>query len=344
MLVFLKQHFLTLFLVFGFSVKLALYRNSKDIQLGYLWMTVFCTLVLIAQNMLRATFGSSPELSFWRTLAAMLGLAVRPVAALGIMMVVGWRSPIRKYLPIPAVVNALAMCTAFFTSWVIRFEGSREIRGPLWYLPFAVAALYAAITLWFIYRYYRRSHVLTRIALYVSTLCCMAAVALDVTLHSSHFNAALITAAIFFFMLLRSQDNMLDALTGLRSRRAWFDDAESFSSRVSAVAAVELTGLKQINEADGIPAGDRALATVARCIRSSTAKETYGYRVGGGKFALLFLSQPEEAVSAQLDRIRSRAEQYGFRVLTGSAVLTGGESVDELYGLACRKVSEEDPV
>ena len=95
MLVFLKQHFLTLFLVFGFSVKLALYRNSKDIQLGYLWMTVFCTLVLIAQNMLRATFGSSPELSFWRTLAAMLGLAVRPVAALGIMMVVGWRSPIR---------------------------------------------------------------------------------------------------------------------------------------------------------------------------------------------------------------------------------------------------------
>ena len=49
MLEFLTTHFITILLMAGFSLKLAMRREAKGTEIRYLWLTVFCTVILSRQ-------------------------------------------------------------------------------------------------------------------------------------------------------------------------------------------------------------------------------------------------------------------------------------------------------
>ncbi len=77
-----------------------------------------------------------------------------------------------------------------------------------------------------------------------------------------------------------------DALTGLLSRRAWFEAATS--GRPSALAIFDIDHFKVVNDLYGHPAGDRVLRQVAA--RLTEAIEPVGVvgRIGGEEFGALF--------------------------------------------------------
>ncbi len=111
--------------------------------------------------------------------------------------------------------------------------------------------------------------------------------------------------------LSRMQDlAMVDELTGLKNRRAFFDDAEpavAASRRRKqpiAVALLDLDFFKDVNDTYGHAVGDLVLKEVARRITSTLREEQIVGRLGGEEFvALLPDTTPAQALIA-IERVR----------------------------------------
>ena len=84
-----------------------------------------------------------------------------------------------------------------------------------------------------------------------------------------------------------------DSLTRLGNHRGFHHDfSEAIARRASSGAvltlmAIDLDGLKQINDAHGHPAGDAHIKKVAECLKQAVAREGAVYRTGGDEFMVL---------------------------------------------------------
>lgn len=96
----------------------------------------------------------------------------------------------------------------------------------------------------------------------------------------------------------------IDPLTGAYNRRYYEEQLQDLSS-LSALAFLDLDGLKAVNDTWGHPAGDAALKAAADailgCIRGTDALIRYG----GDEFLLVFWDMPRKAFAAKLEQIRS---------------------------------------
>ncbi len=84
-----------------------------------------------------------------------------------------------------------------------------------------------------------------------------------------------------------------DSLTGVLSRRAWFDAAEQILP--AAIALFDIDHFKRINDLYGHPAGDEALRTGAQRIVAAVGEGALVGRLGGEEFGVLFYSDLETA-------------------------------------------------
>ncbi len=84
-----------------------------------------------------------------------------------------------------------------------------------------------------------------------------------------------------------------DALTGVLSRRAWFEIASM--NRPTALAVFDIDRFKAINDAHGHPAGDAVLKEVAERLAAAAGDQAIVGRLGGEEFGLLFEGSLAEA-------------------------------------------------
>jgi diguanylate cyclase (GGDEF)-like protein len=105
------------------------------------------------------------------------------------------------------------------------------------------------------------------------------------------------------------QASRTDALTGVGNRRA-FD--ETLSATLSAatrqghevtVVAVDLDGLKRINDTEGHAAGDAALMALVRAFYTQLRDEDRVFRVGGDEFVILLPFTSVDAAELLMQRI-----------------------------------------
>ena len=128
-----------------------------------------------------------------------------------------------------------------------------------------------------------------------------------------------------------------DALTGVLSRRAWFELAES--RRPSAIAIFDVDSFKTINDTRGHPGGDVVLRAVAERITEAVDSVGTVGRLGGEEFAVLFLGPLAEAEAA--------AQRAVEQVAAEPVTLPGGDSlrVTVSGGLApCRRQTDTPAV
>ena len=131
-----------------------------------------------------------------------------------------------------------------------------------------------------------------------------------------------------------------DALTGLpnfRSFRARLEEevrrADRYKSPL-ACAMMDLDGLKQINDALGHGAGNRAIQAFGDAIRSELRDTDFGARYGGDEFVVLFPQTAAEQTQLFAERLRRRLQrvsaELGIPVRTsiGVASLTGGTKAE----------------
>lgn len=128
-----------------------------------------------------------------------------------------------------------------------------------------------------------------------------------------------------------------DALTGLFNRRHFFANAGRLieeaqaKKRKSAVAILDIDDFKQLNDSHGHDFGDRALASVARCLAQSVDSSSHLLaRIGGEEFAILFPGLDAKAAMRLSDHIRLDISHETLVVGDQQVTLTASIGVAEI--------------
>jgi diguanylate cyclase (GGDEF)-like protein len=125
-----------------------------------------------------------------------------------------------------------------------------------------------------------------------------------------------------------------DALTGLRNRRAFDEEAElelarhQRSGEPLTLVVLDLDGLKQINDRHGHQAGDDALRAVADALKHETRAIDGCYRWGGDEFAMLLPGADRASAEAIGVRISARLE--GRRLRAGGLPVSASSGMVEI--------------
>lgn len=141
-------------------------------------------------------------------------------------------------------------------------------------------------------------------------------------------------------------DALGDALTGLNNRRAWDKLLQTEESRcrryghAACVIALDLDGLKQVNDALGHSAGDELLAKAGSLLRSSCRAEDIVARVGGDEFAILAVETSLPQGEAFVGRLESVFASEGVEISIGLAARTPAGSLEETWREADRLMYE----
>lgn len=129
--------------------------------------------------------------------------------------------------------------------------------------------------------------------------------------------------------LSRMQDlAMVDELTGLKNRRAFFDDAEPAvaaarrRSQPIAVALLDLDFFKDVNDTYGHAAGDLVLKEVAHRITSTLREEQIVGRLGGEEFVALLPDTTAAQALIAIERVRRAVGANQIQLPGGGPAIT----------------------
>ena len=116
-----------------------------------------------------------------------------------------------------------------------------------------------------------------------------------------------------------------DELTGLLNRRGFLDQVARLFAEPApapgAIAFVDINGLKQVNDLEGHPAGDRLIDTIAQTIRTIVRPDDVVGRLGGDEFAVFARGLAPGALLERLDTVLTvRASVGTAEVLTADDV------------------------
>jgi diguanylate cyclase (GGDEF)-like protein len=124
-----------------------------------------------------------------------------------------------------------------------------------------------------------------------------------------------------------------DAMTGLANRRL-LEETLIFriynarrDGRAFSIAAIDLDGLKQVNDNEGHAAGDRLLKSAAAGWMSALRAGDSLARVGGDEFVLVLSDADLEAATSAVQRLRDATPHVAF---SAGVVSWSGQGLEEL--------------
>lgn len=122
----------------------------------------------------------------------------------------------------------------------------------------------------------------------------------------------------------------IDVMTGFANRRVYEADMNARASAPAqanlAYIAIDINGLKAVNDSQGHDVGDKLIVGASRCIEAAFRGVGKPYRIGGDEFVIL-----AEATPDQLNRL---FEDYEARTLAWSR--ENNLALTTSFGYACR--------
>ena len=327
------EHYLAFLLILIIS-SILLIRTvlSERVNQGRFWITLLVCALLVAQDVLEQYAQMDPARRDLRMITSIAGYTLRPAAVLGLLLVVwpggrpGW------FLWIPAVLNGLLYCSALFLPLAFSFDQDYSFqRGPLGGAVFFVCIGYLLLILFTIHIRFRDHRAGDIFVIYLSALGCIGAMVVDYLREEITLISAILISTLVFYLFLRSQDMDRDSLTGLWNRRTFYEDCRKNANAITAVASIDMNGLKRTNDELGHDAGDRALRMIGRGLRSIMDRKTIAYRIGGDEFMILFLHSVEMEVLQKVTGFMDEMKKIGMSVAIGLA--SKQECGDSLDGM-----------
>ena len=144
------------------------------------------------------------------------------------------------------------------------------------------------------------------------------------------------------YATFKAYEGTLDPLTGLMTRRAFFQTCSRVLREQQPQGGyflmVDLDHLKEINDTFGHPEGDRVIRQVGQCLKDSFGEQALAARMGGDEFALL-LWEPISRQELEVALRHFTEKIHGFTwgdgrpvsCSAGALPLTGPCAPEELY-------------
>ena len=152
--------------------------------------------------------------------------------------------------------------------------------------------------------------------------------------------------------IVQEEENAgIDVLTGFPNRRQYEDELKKLLSEPMpedlVYIAIDMNGLKDVNDTYGHDVGDNLIVGAAQCIEQCFGKLGKRYRIGGDEFVVLIAAGKED-LPMLLGEFEKRMKQWSEdHVITLSAAFGSaghaefpGKSVTELARIADRRMYE----
>ena len=107
---------------------------------------------------------------------------------------------------------------------------------------------------------------------------------------------------LVYYVFLLQQFTTRDQLTNLLNRQCYYADLEKLKDSLTALIAIDMNGLKEINDGKGHAEGDRALKAIAECFEKAVEQKHHIYRIGGDEFTILCTGADEKKIKPILFR------------------------------------------
>jgi len=338
------EHYLAFLLILIVScVLLSRSITSERVDQGKFWITLLVCTLLILQDIMERYAQADPARRDLRVITSIAGYILRPAAVLGFLLVIwpagrpGW------FLWIPFVLNALLYSTAVSLPLTFSFDSDYSFqRGPLGGAVFVVCFIYLILILVMIRIRFRDRRIRDIIVIYLCALGCVGAMLVDYVFEGITLISAILISCLVFYLFLRAQDMDHDPLTRLWNRRIFYEDCKKYRNAVTAVASIDMNGLKKTNDELGHDAGDRALKMIGRGLYSVTGRKTIAYRIGGDEFMLLFIHCTEEEIRRAVMAFLDELWRVGLSAAIGLATRQEcGDSLDKMIQVSDQRMYED---
>lgn len=136
----------------------------------------------------------------------------------------------------------------------------------------------------------------------------------------------------------------IDSLTGLKNRRAFFDEASGERQRAVRARSpfllmmVDIDHFKKVNDTWGHAVGDQALSMVAAALLSNARKYDSVYRFGGEEFVIVVPECDRDSAESVAQRYRKSIETIVLETDKGSLSLTAS------IGVSIHDVDNPQPI
>ena len=338
------EHYLAFLLILIVSCVL-LSRNimSERADQGKFWITLLVCALLIIQDMMEKYAQMDPARRDLRIITSIAGYILRPAAVLGFLLVIWPAGRPSWFLWIPFVLNSLLYGTAVSLPLTFSFDSNYSFqRGPLGGTVFFVCFIYLILILVMIRIRFKDRRIRDIILIYLCALGCVGAMMVDYVFEGMTLISAILISCLVFYFFLRAQDMDHDSLTRLWNRRIFYEDCRNHRSAVTAVASIDMNGLKKTNDDLGHDAGDRALKMIGRGLYNVTGRKTIAYRIGGDEFMLLFIHCNEEEIRQAIKSFLDEMWRTGLSVAIGLATRQEcGDSVDKMIRVSDQRMYED---
>lgn len=327
----LYRHWVTIFTILVFAIKLWPRKRFRNTETRYFWLTVSSTLILVVEDIIEVICASDPSLRFCRIFVSIIGYTMRSVAALSLLLVVLPQKKRRFICWIPALITLLTSSTAFFSDIAFGYDSNYDFyRGPLGYVAFAVPIFYAVMILVIFFKDFSERSSIEILIVPASVMFCLSSSFLDALFGGVRLNEALIICGVIFYLILYSNDIRRDPLTNLLNRQAFNDDCINYNKSIEAAASMDMNGLKEINDTLGHEGGDKALKKIGECMSKACDEKTLVYRVGGDEFVILFLHSDEKIISDVIKKVAEDVTRAGYSISKGYALRGREDSIDDI--------------
>ena len=286
--------------------------------------------------------GNQIERSVFRPILGAVNYSLVSFILVEIIMIVF--SEQKSYLLFPAIINTVFSFISIPTGIVFSIDSENHFhRGTLGHLSYIVSGLYI---LYFFIRTFtspkrqKEDYPLMIFVSITSVLCLLIPLFLyEATLH--WFVTTIAIDILLYYVFLLQQFTKRDPLTHLLNRQSYFSDANKSFRNISALIAMDMNGLKEINDSKGHVEGDIALKKLADCFWKATKHKQRVYRIGGDEFLALCLNTSESEVKALIERIRSTLAETPYTCAIGYAMKAEGNTIDDLYHRADAMLYED---
>ena len=238
------------------------------------------------------------------------------------------------YVFIPALLLIVVNIISAFTGIIFKLDSKGTlIRGPLGYLPYVVAGLYGVYLIWSLYRQSNRLYTeIVPIAFLAFAFAGGLILPFVFGPAYSHIFCITIAIALYvYYVFSIHQLSKKDPLTETLNLQAFYADCETSPQDITALISIDMNGLKAINDRNGHAAGDKALTTLARCLRNAAGQRQSVYRIGGDEFVILCRHLSEEEVTGLIRNIQKKTEQTEYRCSVGySYTGPGKKNISEM--------------
>lgn len=296
-------------------------------------VSIMTSLVLVVADSIETYTESLAHPTMLRIVVSAIGYTVRPLGILCVLLIIsGYRGKKRLILSLPVIINGVIAFSALFCDIAFSYTDDNQfVRGPLGFATYVTGVIYLVLLCSETIKFIQQKDYYEALIVFAISFVNLLSTFLEAVYKFDGFiNASIAVSVTFYYMYYLAQSFKRDALTRVLNRRTLEVDVERDGHEVTAMVSLDLNYLKTINDTEGHLAGDKALVTVANCVKDNLISGCRFYRTGGDEFEILYFKKDLSKLDLMLARIQTDIEKSSYSCAVGKAVRMENESYTEL--------------